>query len=67
MGSGAQPYLLLFQLTGATGNIFKEASSYMNTLFYGTLFFILNFILNGFLAAQGNKKSYRNTLHYPTM
>lgn len=52
----------LFRLSGATGNTLIEGSNYMNTLFYGALFFILNYIFNGILSAQGDTKSYRNAL-----
>lgn len=53
---------LLFGLSGATGNTLAEGSNYMNTLIYGSIFFILNFIINGGLYAQGDTKSYRNAL-----
>ena len=52
----------LFRISGATGNTLTEGSNYMDTLFYGSLFFILNFIFNGILSAQGDTKSYRNAL-----
>lgn len=52
----------LFKVSGVTGNPLSEGTKYMNTLFYGSLFFILNFILNGVLSAQGDTKSYRNAL-----
>ena len=52
----------LFKISGVTGNPLSEGTKYMNTLFYGSLFFILNFILNGALSAQGDTKSYRNAL-----
>lgn len=52
----------LLKVSGATGSTLLEANRYMNTLFYGSLFFILNFIFNGVLSAQGDTKSYRNAL-----
>lgn len=52
----------LFKISGSSGNTLKEGTRYMDTLFYGSLFFILNFILNGALSAQGDTKSYRNAL-----
>lgn len=52
----------LFRLSGVTGNTLREGNNYMDTLFYGALFFILNYIFNGILSAQGDTKSYRNAL-----
>lgn len=52
----------LFKISGASGNTLKEGTLYMDTLFYGAFFFILNSILNGILSAQGDTKSYRNAL-----
>ena len=52
----------LFGLSGARGNTLLEGSRYMDTLFYGAFFFMLNFIFNGVLSAQGDTKSYRNAL-----
>lgn len=52
----------LFKVSGVTGNPLIEGTNYMNTLFYGSFFFILNFVLNGILSSQGDTKSYRNAL-----
>lgn len=52
----------LFTLSGARGNTLLEGTRYMDTLFYGAFFFMLNFIFNGVLSAQGDTKSYRNAL-----
>ena len=58
------PLISTFLLTvsGAMGKTLQEGSLYMNTLFYGALFFIFNAILNGLLTAEGNTKAYRNAL-----
>ncbi|MBI9011817.1 MAG: MATE family efflux transporter [Clostridiales bacterium] len=52
----------LFKMSGATGNAMTLGVDYTQTIFYGVLFFIMNAILNGFLNAQGDTKSYRNFL-----
>jgi putative MATE family efflux protein len=52
----------LFKLSGVKGETLIAGTNYMNTLFFGSGFFIFNFILNGALTAQGDTKSYRNFL-----
>lgn len=52
----------LFQLTGATGDAFELGTSYTRTIFYGSVFFTVNYAINGMLSAQGDTKSYRNFL-----
>ncbi len=52
----------LFKVSGVSAAPLIEGTKYMNTLFYGSLFFILNFIFNGILISQGDTKSYRNAL-----
>jgi putative MATE family efflux protein len=52
----------LFQLSGVSGVPLSLGVSYTNTIFYGSIFFILNFTLNGLLNAQGDTKSFRNFL-----
>lgn len=52
----------LFTISGATGETLAAGNSYMNTLFFGSGFFIFNAILNGALSSQGDTKSYRNFL-----
>lgn len=52
----------LFRLSGASGQSMVEGLNYTQTIFYGSLFFILNSILNGILNSQGDTKSYRNLL-----
>lgn len=52
----------LFKLSGAEGASLTLGVGYTQTIFYGSLFFLLNFALNGLLASQGNTKPYRNYL-----
>lgn len=52
----------LFQLLGAEDNYLETALAYMDVIMYGTVFFMLNFILNGILSAHGDTHSYRNML-----
>lgn len=58
------PFIIepLFRLTGAEGASLALGVDYTQTIFYGSLFFLLNFALNGLLASQGNTKPYRNYL-----
>ncbi|MDP2814766.1 MAG: MATE family efflux transporter [Erysipelotrichaceae bacterium] len=58
------PFIIepLFRLTGAEGASLALGVAYTQTIFYGSLFFLLNFALNGLLASQGNTKPYRNYL-----
>lgn len=52
----------LFQLLGAQEEYLDTALAYMDVIMYGTLFFMLNFILNGILSAHGDTRSHRNML-----
>lgn len=52
----------LFDVLGATGKARAYGLSYVNTLYLGSLFFILNALLNAVLSSQGNTKPYRNFL-----
>lgn len=52
----------LFGLTGAQGQVLSVGLDYTRTILSGTIFFVLNYILNGFLNAQGNTKPFRNFL-----
>lgn len=52
----------LFDLSGATGQAKVLGVNYTLAIFYGVFFFIMNAILNGFLNAQGDTKTYRNFL-----
>lgn len=52
--------LLLFM--GATRDSLQYGMDYLSWIFYGTLFFVINMILNAILTSQGDTKSYRNVL-----
>lgn len=52
----------LFRVLGAEDAYLADALIYMRTIFYGTLFFLINNMLNGILQAMGDTKSYRNFL-----
>lgn len=52
----------LFKFLGAEGEYLDLALSYMNTLYWGTVFFVITFICNGILNAVGDTKSFRNFL-----
>jgi putative MATE family efflux protein len=52
----------LFELTGATGRVLDIGMEYTTTILIGSIFFILNTVLNGSLNAQGITKPYRNFL-----
>lgn len=52
----------LFQLIGASGEALRLGVSYTQTIFFGTVFFTLNFAFNGMLSSQGNTKPFRNYL-----
>ena len=53
---------VLFRILGATGGYLETALAYMNVILAGTVFFLLQSILNACLNAQGDTKSYRNVL-----
>jgi putative MATE family efflux protein len=52
----------LFRLLGASGAYLEDALSYINIIFYGAVFFLLTFVLNSTLTAQGDTKTFRNML-----
>lgn len=52
----------LFKLSGAEGNVLQVGLDYTNLILIGTVFFVLNFAINGLLNAQGNTKPFRNYL-----
>lgn len=52
----------LFRLLGAGDLYLSLALSYSNVIFYGSIFFLLNFILSAILTAQGDTKTYRDLL-----
>ncbi len=52
----------IFILMGARGEYLALALSYMNVIFAGSSFFLLNFVMNAILNAHGNSMAYRNFL-----
>ena len=51
-----------FHILGASGILMKEAQGYTGIIVIGAPFFVLNAIINGFLTAHGDTKSFRNML-----
>ena len=52
----------IFKLMGANGEYLSYALSYMNVIFAGSTFFLLNYVMNAILNAHGNTIAYRNFL-----
>jgi putative MATE family efflux protein len=52
----------IFMLMGASGPYLAHALSYMNVIFAGSTFFLLNFVMNAILNSHGNTIAYRNFL-----
>ena len=52
----------LFSLLGATGPYLDMCLVYMNPIFWGSVFFIMDFMLNAILNALGDTRSFRNFL-----
>lgn len=52
----------IFTMMGARGEYLAHALSYMNVIFAGSSFFLLNFVMNAILNAHGNTQAYRNFL-----
>ncbi|MDD5287206.1 MAG: MATE family efflux transporter [Desulfuromonadaceae bacterium] len=52
----------IFGMMGATGEYLTHALSYMNVIFAGSVFFLLNYAMNAILNAHGNTLAYRNFL-----
>jgi putative MATE family efflux protein len=52
----------LFVLLGASDEYLQTSIDYINPILFGTVFFMFNFSLNSILVAQGDTKTYRNTL-----
>lgn len=52
----------IFILMGARGEYLSHALSYMNVIFAGSTFFLLNFVMNAILNSHGNTMAYRNFL-----
>ena len=53
---------VLFSVLGASGEYLETCLKYMNTIFFGTLLFMLAFIFNAILNAQGDTVTFRNFL-----
>lgn len=54
------PFLMNFM--GGAPETIQYGLDYINLIFYGSVFFIVNMILNAMLSSQGDTKSYRNVL-----
>lgn len=52
----------LFLILGASNEYLQIAIQYMDIILYGTVFFLMNSILNALLNARGDTKTYRNYL-----
>jgi len=52
----------LFRLLGASDGYLEICLAYMDVLFWGSVFFIVNYMLNAALTAKGDTKSFRNFL-----
>ncbi|SNB45594.1 MATE family efflux transporter [Geobacter sp. DSM 9736] len=52
----------LLSLLGAADSYMEMALSYMDIIFAGSLFFIVNYVLNAILNATGDTRSFRNFL-----
>lgn len=52
----------LFVILGAADDYLDIAMKYMTIILYGTVFFMMNSILNALLTARGDTKTYRNYL-----
>jgi len=53
---------LIFRSMGAQGEYLDLALSYMNVIFVGAPFFLLNFVMSAILNSHGNTVTYRNFL-----
>ncbi len=53
---------LLFDLLGAKGGVKDLALQYMNCIFTGSIFFLVNYVLNAILNSTGDSRSFRNYL-----
>ena len=52
----------LFSLLGARGVVLDLALQYMSVIFTGSIFFLVNYVLNAILNATGDSRSFRNFL-----
>jgi len=53
---------VLFTLLGASDAYLSDSLIYMDTIFIGTVFFMLSYMFNAILTALGDTKSFRNFL-----
>ena len=53
---------ILFRLLGASGEYLTLSLSYMNMIFYGSVFFVMSYVFNSILNAAGDMKTFRNFL-----
>lgn len=60
IGVLADEYLM--RAMGGEGETLVYGLRYTNVIFLGTIFFVLNMVMNGILSAQGDTVSYRNFL-----
>ena len=60
IGLAVSPFL--FSMLGASETYLEISLKYMDTIFFGTLFFVLQYMLNSVLNAMGDTKSMRNWL-----
>lgn len=60
LGLMSSPWL--FGILGASGEYLEISLSYINIIFYGTIFFMLNHVVNSILTSQGDTKTFRNVL-----
>jgi len=60
VGVNLSPKLLA--LVGVTGSYLAESLSYIDTVMYGAIFFVLSFFINSILNAIGDTISFRNVL-----
>jgi putative MATE family efflux protein len=52
----------IFTFMGARGDYLLLSLGYMNTIFWGSTFFMLNFVMSAILNSHGNTLPYRNFL-----
>ena len=52
----------LFLVLGASGAVHALALQYMSVIFAGSVFFLVNYVLNSILNATGDSRSFRNYL-----
>lgn len=62
MAAGLALAPAIFRMMGARGDYLSQALSYMNVIFAGSPFFLLNFVMNAIHNSHGNTKPYRNFL-----